>query len=234
MPKLQILKGFELSKHPILQETMFKDRAKQFVDRLHWPNLYVNKFGWETDEYDRDATLYVIWELDDKTHGGSMRLLPMNGKNMLFDHFQELVPNGLEMGPRALECTRLVVPSNSHKSASRALLLAATEMLEQRVVSEIFGVFDRKMYRTYSRWGFAPKLYKKTDDISSWIALGGWSNCTLEHSRWRHETRSVFHSGNEFPPNGWAIWKPQISSAVSAASVEYSEFSEPNMTPIAA
>jgi acyl homoserine lactone synthase len=54
---------------------MFLDRAQQFQARLGW-QVQVDVNGFETDEYDAMNPLYVIWQLPDGTHGGSMRFLP--------------------------------------------------------------------------------------------------------------------------------------------------------------
>ena len=65
---LRYIYGDELSRFPHLQATMFRDRARQFRDRLNW-SVTVDRGGFETDAYDAANPLYVIWEEPDGSHG---------------------------------------------------------------------------------------------------------------------------------------------------------------------
>jgi len=80
----------ELHKFPKLAETMFRDRADQFQTRLGW-EVSVDGNGYETDQYDALNPLYVIWEMPDGTHGGSMRFLPTTGRTMINEHFTDVM-----------------------------------------------------------------------------------------------------------------------------------------------
>ena len=62
----------QIDKFPKLRDTMFRDRADQFQTRLGW-DVAVADNGYEKDEYDELNPLYVIWEMPDGSHGGSMR-----------------------------------------------------------------------------------------------------------------------------------------------------------------
>ena len=59
---LRYLYGDQLSDHPLLRDTMFRDRAAQFKTRLKW-QVDVDENGFERDEYDALNPLYVILEL---------------------------------------------------------------------------------------------------------------------------------------------------------------------------
>ena len=48
---LRYVYGEELAKFPLLRDTMYRDRAHQFVTRLKW-DVSVNSAGEERDEYD--------------------------------------------------------------------------------------------------------------------------------------------------------------------------------------
>ena len=48
---LHYLYADELADNPTLHESMFKDRAHQFRERLDW-DVEVDQFGFERDEYD--------------------------------------------------------------------------------------------------------------------------------------------------------------------------------------
>ena len=76
----------QLSRSPVLSETMFRDRAIQFKHRLKW-EIQVDQNGWELDEYDALNPLYIIWEDANGRHGGSLRIMPTVGRTMTNEHF---------------------------------------------------------------------------------------------------------------------------------------------------
>ncbi|MGB7270644.1 MAG: acyl-homoserine-lactone synthase, partial [Albidovulum sp.] len=86
---IRYVTGKELPSFPLLQETMFRDRAVQFRHRLGW-EVEVDANGWEQDEYDLLNPIYVIWQMPNGRHGGSMRFLPTVGRTMINDHFRHL------------------------------------------------------------------------------------------------------------------------------------------------
>ena len=71
---LRYIYADDLIQFPKLARSMFKDRARQFADRLGW-EVEVHADGSERDEYNDMNPLYVIWERSDGSHGGSMRFL---------------------------------------------------------------------------------------------------------------------------------------------------------------
>jgi len=86
---IRFLYGDALNRHPVLRDTMFRDRAAQFSTRLGWA-VNIDRQGLERDEYDALNPLYVIWEGRDGRHGGSLRFLPTTGRVMINDHFRHL------------------------------------------------------------------------------------------------------------------------------------------------
>ena len=56
---LRYLYGDELANYPKLKDSMFRDRAIQFNDRLGW-DVSVDANGHEQEEYDALNPLYVI------------------------------------------------------------------------------------------------------------------------------------------------------------------------------
>jgi acyl homoserine lactone synthase len=72
---LRYLYADQLDAFPKLRDSMFRDRADQFSERLGW-EVSVDENGFEKDQYDALNPLYVIWEMPDGSHGGSMRFLP--------------------------------------------------------------------------------------------------------------------------------------------------------------
>ena len=102
---LRFLYAEDLGAFPKLADSMFRDRAIQFQDRLGW-DVVVDANGHERDDYDRENPLYVIWENRDGTHGGSLRLLPTTGPTMVNQHFLHLLDGGPVTSPLIWECTR--------------------------------------------------------------------------------------------------------------------------------
>ncbi|MEO8531083.1 MAG: acyl-homoserine-lactone synthase, partial [Deltaproteobacteria bacterium] len=101
---LRYLYADQLAAEPLLADTMFKDRARQFRNRLNW-NVTVNDQGWEQDNYDALNPLYVIWQNPDGTHGGSLRFLPTTGRTMVNEHFSDLADGAKIESPLIWECT---------------------------------------------------------------------------------------------------------------------------------
>ncbi len=120
---IRYLYGDQLAKFPLLERTMFEDRADQFKTRLGW-DVSVNADGQERDEYDDQNPLYVIWEKADGTHGGSMRFLPTTGRTMVNDHFLELTDGVSFQSPFIWECTRFCLARDTETGTAAALMLA--------------------------------------------------------------------------------------------------------------
>ena len=102
---LRYVTAGELTQYPVLRDTMFRDRAAQFSDRLGW-SVAVDAGGFERDQYDALDPLYVIWEQACGHHGGSMRFLPTMGRCMVNEHFAHLNAGAPVQHPLIWECTR--------------------------------------------------------------------------------------------------------------------------------
>ena len=75
---LRYLMGNDLDTFPLLRDSMFKDRAQQFRQRLGW-EVAVDDQGWERDHYDTLNPVYIIWQQSNGSHGGSMRFFADTG-----------------------------------------------------------------------------------------------------------------------------------------------------------
>ncbi len=147
---LRYIYGNDLVNIPKLRDTMFRDRAAQFSERLHWEAVRVDENGYEIDQYDALNPLYVIWELEDGSHGGSMRILPTSGRTMVNEHFTHLT-DGVEIrSPFIWECTRLCISARSARNATSALVLAAGELIDEFPVEHLVGVFFAHMRRLFA------------------------------------------------------------------------------------
>jgi acyl homoserine lactone synthase len=122
---LRYVTGKQINQSPLLRDTIHRDRAVQFHTRLGW-DVTVDDHGFERDEYDDINPLYVIWELPDGTHGGSMRFLPTSGRTMLHDHFHTLLGRADIRSDKIWECTRFCVAQGAGAHVAAALMLAGT------------------------------------------------------------------------------------------------------------
>lgn len=170
---LRYIYGEDLPRHPVLERTMFFDRAEQFSKRLGW-QVSVNEDGFERDQYDELNPLYAIWQLPDGTHGGSMRFLPTHGRTMVNEHFSHLNRNQLIRDSRIWECTRLVVSARAGRKTAASLILAAGEVLNLFNLRSFCGVFDARMERIYRLYNVSPKVLATAGIGKSRISLGLW------------------------------------------------------------
>lgn len=121
---IKILSGQELEDNQTLAQSMFKDRTKQFHDRLGW-KVHVDHTGQEKDEYDLPHTLYVIAVDENGLHAGSMRLLPTTSNTMISDHFSHLIEHTYFASPLIWECTRFCLTEKAAPQATALQLFAA-------------------------------------------------------------------------------------------------------------
>jgi acyl homoserine lactone synthase len=171
---LRFLSSPELSGRPTLQNSMFKDRTTQFRDRLGW-NVTVDAHGWERDEFDYVNPLYVIWELPDGTHGGSMRFLPTTGPTMVNEHFSDLIDGGRLVDQDTWECTRFCLSERADKSASAMLMLGGAQVGAGFSLRYAVGVFDARMTRIYNVLGWRPDVIGMRGSGKAQIQLGRWA-----------------------------------------------------------
>lgn len=164
----------ELSRFPKLADTMFKDRADQFKNRLGW-DVSVDENGHEKDEYDRLNPLYVIWEMPDGTHGGSMRFLPTTERTMVNDHFTHVMGGGTVVSPVIWECTRFCLTQGAPAHVAAALMLGGGEIMRGFGIVNFVGVFDARMVRIYRMIGASPEVLGSTGSGREQISVGLWS-----------------------------------------------------------
>ncbi|MEO3413460.1 acyl-homoserine-lactone synthase [Roseovarius sp. CAU 1744] len=170
---LRYIYGNDLFKHPALSATMFRDRADQFKNRLDW-EVDVDHQGYERDSYDDLNPLYVIWENEDGTHGGSMRLLPTTGATMVNDHFPHL-NNGVHItSPLIWECTRFCLSPEAGSRVAAALMLAGGEIMRNFAIKHYVGVFDARMVRIYRAIGASPDILGSEGEGRDRISVGLW------------------------------------------------------------
>lgn len=171
---LRYLYADQLHHYPRLARGMFRDRARQFRDRLNW-RVTVQADGTERDEYDRLNPLYVIWEDSQGRHGGSMRFLPTTGDTMINDHFLSLT-DGVEIrSPAIWETTRFCLAPEAGPRVSAALMSAGMELGLGAGLSHAVGVFDARMIRIYRRLGWGPIILGTEGRGREAISVGLWA-----------------------------------------------------------
>lgn len=170
---LRYIYGDSLHLFPLLRDTMFRDRADQFKNRLGWA-VRVNDAGFERDEYDDCNPLYVIWENADGTHGGSMRFLPTSGSTMVNDHFSHLTDGVRIESPLIWECTRFCLAPGADRKVTAALTLGAGEVMDEFKLDHFVGVFDPRMERIYRLMGLSPDVIGRAGEGRDEIGVGLW------------------------------------------------------------
>ena len=168
---IKLVNGVDRSRHPRHIDEMFRGRAVVFRDRLGWDVTVKN--GWEVDVYDDANPLYLLSvdESSDCVHG-SLRLMPTTGRTLLkevfADHFDEPVDL---VSATIWEGTRFCVHPDSPVEPTGAgvnrttceLFLGMCEVGLQAGLSQIIGVFDRRMVRIYRRIGWSPDVISSSD-----------------------------------------------------------------------
>ncbi|WP_264210927.1 acyl-homoserine-lactone synthase [Leisingera thetidis] len=170
---LRYIYGHNLRHHADLAQSMFRDRADQFKTRLGW-EVHVDRNGEERDQYDALDPLYVIWEMPDGSHGGSMRFLPTTGPVMVNDVFLDLAGGVPISSPLIWECTRFCLSRDANGSVAGALTLGGVEIMRNFSVQHFAGVFDRRMVRIYRSLGFSPEIVGTQGEGRERICLGLW------------------------------------------------------------
>lgn len=171
---LRYLYGDQLSDHPLLRDTMFRDRAAQFKTRLKW-QVDVDENGFERDEYDAFNPLYVILENNLGRHEGSLRLLPTTGRCMINEKFRFLLGGSSLSSPLIWESTRFCLAPKAFKHSASKLMLAAGEVMLGFGVEQSVVVFDHTMRRIYRRIGAIPEILAEQGSGKTYIGLGLWS-----------------------------------------------------------
>lgn len=171
---LRYIYGRDLRRFPKLAESMFRDRADQFRNRLGW-DVSVDENGFEKDQYDALDPLYVIWQEADGTHGGSMRFLPTTGSVMVNEVFGHLTGDNPICSPLIWECTRFCLSRDASSSAAAALMLAGGEIMQGFGIEHFAGVFDARMIRIYTAIGSCPDILGSEGTGREKISVGLWS-----------------------------------------------------------
>ena len=174
---LHYIYASEIDNFPKLRDGMFRDRAAQFGHRLGWEEVDVDEAGLERDDYDAMNPLYIIWELPDGSHGGSMRMMPTVGQTMINDHFTSLTDDVRIESPLIWECTRFCISPKADRRATAALVVAAGELMDAFALEHFVGVFFDKMERVFALSHINADILGVSEEVDAAgdrIAVGTW------------------------------------------------------------
>jgi acyl homoserine lactone synthase len=173
---LRYIYAEELNDYPKLRDTMFRDRATQFKERLKW-DVNVDAQGYERDEYDALNPLYVVWIMPNGSHGGSMRVLPTTERVMVNDHFADVIGHDIQ-SEHIWETTRFCLsPDLTEDSVqvSAALMLAGCQIGISQGLESMIAIFDPRMVRVYRRLGWPPQILGSVGEGRDKICAGAWT-----------------------------------------------------------
>lgn len=182
---LRYIYASDLPDHPVLADTMFRDRAMQFRYRLGW-EVSVDANGHERDDYDDLDPLYVIWQRPDGRHGGSMRFLPTLGRTMVNEHFLNLTNGKPVRSPQIWECTRFCLSPGADGRVAAALMLGGGEVMRGFGVRQFVGVFDARMVRIYRMIGASPTVLGSAGEGRDKISVGLWDYDPTDRAKVLH------------------------------------------------
>jgi N-acyl-L-homoserine lactone synthetase len=160
---IRFLYADRLHRYPTLAEGMFRDRTRQFRDRLAW-EVPIDETGVERDLYDRANPLYLIAECAAGGHLGSLRFLPTTGPAMVNDHFRHLIGGGTLVSPLIWEATRFCIAPGAPRETSAALMAAAAFMGRRAGIGHAVGVFAPAMIRVYRSIGWPVEILGQDAD----------------------------------------------------------------------
>lgn len=160
-----------------LVNSMLRDRAAVFCQRLGWP-LAIDEAGRERDRYDSMRPIYCIVETGDGDHASSARLMPTTGATMLREVFADLVDGALEPSPLIWEVTRFCVSPRIELDlvawVGRVLALGLWEFASATGIERYVGVCDRSMIDVYRQLGWEPTILRTRAGDGEDICLGLW------------------------------------------------------------
>jgi acyl homoserine lactone synthase len=155
---LLTLHGYERDERPELFREMFRQRKVVFYDQKKW-DVKITPDGLETDEFDRDDTVYLCCMGPKGELLGSLRLLNTVTDHMAVSVFQDMFPGLIIRSPTIWEVTRLVVYDDPHiqpNGVSRAtceLLLGLSLFGLEYGVSQITAIYEATLHRVCRRCG---------------------------------------------------------------------------------
>ncbi|MEM8570514.1 MAG: acyl-homoserine-lactone synthase [Pseudomonadota bacterium] len=171
---IRCLYADELKAYPLLVQTMFKDRAFQFRDRLNW-DVTVDDDGLERDQYDDLNPMYLIWEDQNGRHAGSIRLMPTTGRTMTAEHFVDLTDGVRISSPFIWECTRFCLAPGASPAVAAGLMAMGIEIGLRFGLEQAVGVIYTRVLGLYRRCGHTPDVLGTKGEGREKISVCIWN-----------------------------------------------------------
>lgn len=183
---LNVLDHEDFDRFARLRDSMFRDRAAQFIARHQW-DLPLAPGGHEVDEFDGPGTLYCVIE-EGMRHVASVRLRAARDGSMVERHFAPLWDRFAPELRDKWEVTRLLVaPNPGGKGMIGELLIGLCELCLRRSIPSFFGVVFPAVARTLARAGWAPRVLGRMEHGGQDLLLCVWEATHVVH--WELQTR---------------------------------------------
>ena len=178
---LKLIEGSYASFFPKEIDSMFRNRAEVFSDRLGWE--VVVKDGYERDRFDDANPLYLVSvDPDTEEYWGSLRLLPTTGPNMLRDVFAQLLDGDFIESATIWESSRIcaaAIPGQPERGRSGVnyvlseLILGIGEVSVAAGLTQIASVFDARIFRVLRAAGCNPQIIGAPQRIGGTMSYAG-------------------------------------------------------------
>jgi acyl homoserine lactone synthase len=162
-------------------DSMFRNRAEAFSDRLGWE--VVVKDGYERDRFDDANQLYLVSvDPDTEEYRGSLRLLPTTGPNMLRDVFAQLLDGDFIESATIWESSRICAttspgqPDRGRSGVNYALselILGIGEVAVAAGLTQIVSVFHARIFRVLRAAGCNPQIIGTPQRIGGTMSYAG-------------------------------------------------------------
>ena len=137
-------------------DEMFRMRHEFYVEQHSWSSLN-SENGRETDEFDNEQAVYLLYLDPFGQVGASYRLNPTTGPNLLADKLCEYVDGSPPCTPDVWDVTRWIIAKRYRKSATHAQVRQASTELTCGLME--FGVSrGLSAFSTVSETAFIPRL----------------------------------------------------------------------------
>jgi acyl homoserine lactone synthase len=160
----------------MLWESMFRDRAAQFVSRHKW-GLRVDERGFEVDEFDDVDTRYFISASDDY-HLASLRLRPQAAGTMVETHFPDLWEAASDRMVGCHEVTRFcasdALDSSQRIDAIAELLLGLCRHCMHEGIERFHAIVYPSVARLLKMIGWPPEVLAKSRRDGRVVYLCEW------------------------------------------------------------
>ena len=189
---LKLIEGSVASFFPKEMDSMFRNRAQTFSERLRWD--VVVKDGYERDAFDDANPLYLVSvDPDTEQYWGSLRLLPTTGPNMLRDVFPYLLGEGQVIESATIwEISRICAvdvegqPERSKKGINLAfgeLIAGIGEVALIAGLTQMAAVFDARFFRILKAAGCDPQIIGRPQRIGGTMSYAGLFDVGEGHLR---------------------------------------------------